>query len=74
MAGICTEDQLYSLEVEKELQASFISSLHSTHTANWEEVQIATSSNEHMLYLLSTIEDGIPEQRHRLPAALNEYH
>ncbi len=65
MAGICTEDQLYSLEVEL---------LHSTHTVNWEEVQIATSSDEHMLLLLSTIEDGIPEQRHQLPAAIREYH
>ncbi len=74
MAGICTEDQLYSLEVEQELQESFISSLHSTHTVNWEEVQIATSSDEHMLLLLSTIEDGIPEQRHQLPAAIREYH
>ncbi len=36
------------------------------HTVNWEEVQIATSSDEHMLLLLSTIEYGIPEQRHQL--------
>ncbi len=42
-AGICTEDQLHSAALE-----SFIS------TVNWEEVQIATSSDEHMLLLLST--------------------
>ena len=60
LADICTEDQLRSIRRENQLQTSLISSLHSTHTVNWEQVQTATSSDDNMLLLLYTIEDGIP--------------
>ena len=64
IAGICTDDQLCSLQTDNQLQESLTSSLHSTHTVNWEQVQTATSSDDNMLLLLSTIEDGIPEFKH----------
>ena len=73
MAGICTDDQLHSIRTENQLQESLLSSLHSTHTVNWEQFQTATSSDDNML-LLSTIEDGIPEFKHQLPPPIREYH
>ncbi len=53
--------------MESQLQGSLISSLHSLHSVNWEEVQIATSSRDNMLLLLSAIEDGILDLKHQLP-------
>ena len=74
MAGVCTDDQLYAIRVENQLQESLISTLHSTHTVNWEQVQVATSSDDNMLLLLSAIENGIPEFKHQLPPPIREYH
>ena len=74
IAGICTADQLYAIRTENQLQESLLSSLHSIHTVNWEQVQTATSSDDNMLLLLSTIEDGIPEFKHQLPPSIREYH
>ena len=74
IAGICIDDQLHSIRAENQLQESLLSSLHSTHTVNWEQVQTATSSDDNMLLLLSTIEDGIPELKHQLPPPIREYH
>ena len=73
IAGACTNDQLHAIQMENQLQELLASSLHSTHTVNWEQVQIATSSDENMLLLLSTIEDGLPELKHQLPAPIREY-
>ena len=74
IAGICIDDQLHSLQIENRLQESLISSLHSTRTVNWEQVQTATSFDDHMLLLLSTIEDGIPDLKHQLPLSIREHH
>ena len=73
IAGISTDDQLHAIQMEHQLQESLISSLQSTHTADWEQVQVSTSSDENML-LLSAIEDGLPEFKHQLPAPIREYH
>ena len=59
--------------MEDQLQESLISALHSTHIVDWEQVQIATSSDENML-LLSTIKDRFPEFKHQLPPPIREYH
>ncbi len=45
IAGISTDNQLDSIQMEDQLQSSLISSLHSLHSINWEQVQIATSSD-----------------------------
>ena len=74
IAGVCTDDQLHAIRMEDQLQESLISALHSTHIVDWEQVQIATSSDEHMLLLLSAIEDGFPEFKHQLPPPIREYH
>ncbi len=74
IAGICTADQLHAIQTENQLQESLVSSLHSIHTVNWEQVQTATSSDDNMFLLLSTIEDGIPEFKHQLPPSIREYH
>ncbi len=74
IAGISTDNQLDSIQMEDQLQSSLISSLHSLHSINWEQVQIATSSDDNMLLLLSTIEDGIPDLKHQLPPSIREYH
>ena len=74
IAGVSTDDQLHAIQMENQLQEPLISSLQSTHTVDWEPVQIATSSDENMLLLLSAIEDGLPEFKHQLPAPIREYH
>ena len=73
IAGVCTDDQLHAIQMENQLQESLISSLHYTHTVDWEQVQTATSSDENMLLLLSTIEDGLPEFKHQFPPPIREY-
>ena len=60
--------------MENQLQESLLSSLHTTHTVSWEQVQTATSSDDNMFLLLSTIEDGIPKFKHQLPPPIREYH
>ena len=74
IAGVCTDDQLLQTQTEEEIQISLISSLHAAKTVNWEHVQTATSSDDTMQILLSTIEDGIPEQKHKMPPTIREYH
>ena len=73
-AGVCTDDHRHAIQLENQLQESLISSLRSTHTVDWEQVQIATSSDENMILLLSTIKDGFPEFKHQLPPPIREYH
>ena len=72
IAGICMEDQ--QNHSEEMLTASIASSLNSIQTINWEDVQTATSSDNTMNLLLSTIEEGLPDQKHLLPTPLRDYH
>ena len=72
IAGICMEDQ--QNHSEEMLTASIASSLNSTQTFNWEDVQTATSSDKTMNLILSTIEEGQPDQKHLLPTPLREFH
>ena len=65
ITGLCTNDQLHAIRMENQLQESLISSLHSTHTVNWEQVQDATSSDKNML---------LPEFKHQLPPPIREFH
>ena len=58
--------------MKDQLQVSLTSTLHSTHIVDWEQVQIATSSDKNML--LSAIKDGFPEFKHQLPPPIREYH
>ena len=58
--------------MKDQLQVSLTSALHSTHIVDWEQVQIATSSDKNML--LSAIKDGFPEFKHQLPPPIREYH
>ena len=51
-----------------------ISSLHSLHSINWNEVLIATNSDTNMTLLASIIEEGIPDHRHDMPDVLKVYH
>ena len=59
VGGVRIDDQLLAIKMENELRDSLVSALHSTHIVDWEQVQIATSSDENMLLLLSAIEDGL---------------
>ncbi len=74
IAGNNTDDQLHSHLMENRLQDTLLSTLHSTHTVNWEQVQTPTSSDDNMLQLMSTIEDGIPALKSDLPQSIREYH
>ena len=74
LAGMCTDDQIHAIRVENQLRESLVSVLHATHIIDWEQVQIATSSDENMILLLSAIEDGFPEFKHLLPPPIREYH
>ena len=51
-----------------------ISSLHSLHSINFNEVRIATNSDTNMTLLASYIEEGIPDHRHDMLDELKVYH
>ena len=74
LAGMCTDDQIHAIRVENQLRESLVSVLHVTHIIDWEQVQIATSSDENMILLLSAIKDGFPKFKHLLPPPIREYH
>ena len=61
-------------DMETSVQLSAVSSLGSLQSVTWDKVRIATSSDEHMIQLVDTIESGMPEFRHELPSPLREYH
>ncbi len=75
--GISTND---SLEVDTQSRCADaiyepeLGCLHATHAVSWEQGQTATSSNDNMLLLLSTIENGIPERKRNIPVPIREYH
>ena len=74
IAGVCTDEQLHAIHMENQIQESLLSSLLSIHIVDWEQVQVATSSDKTMLLLLSAIEDGLPEFKHQLPPSIREFH
>ena len=74
ISGVCADDQINALELEDQLQQSLISALKSMHIVEWETVQIATSSDENMLLLLSVIENGFPNFKHQVPPPIREYY
>ncbi len=74
ISGVCTIDQLHPTIQDDQLREPLISSLRSIQTVTWEQVQIATSSDDSMLLLISNIEDGIPDSKHLLPSPIREYH
>ena len=74
IAGTSIEDDTSHARLEEHVLVSAMSSLQSIHTITWEQVQTATSSDHIMNSLVSTIEDGLPEKKHLLPAPLREYH
>ena len=73
MAGISSEYTPLP-DQESDLQESFTSALHSTNMVTWDQVQVATSSDDNMLLLTNAIEDGFPESRHMLPQPIRDYH
>lgn len=75
MAGISVED--YSEEtnrMETCIQEALVHALTAAQPITWDQLRIATSSDEDMMTLIETIEEGFPEQRHSLPQCLKEYH
>ena len=74
ITGVDMDDHTSSLQIEDQLQDSLVSSLHSTNAVTWEDVQNATASDDNMLLLLSTIEDGFPASRHQVPSPIREYY
>ena len=74
MVGVCIGDQLRAIQMESQIHRSLISALHSTQVVDWEQVQIATTSDENMFLLLSFIENGFPESKCQLPLPIREYH
>ena len=74
MAGVSLDDQKSAIQMEDKLQESLMCSLHTTNSVTWEQVQIATSSDDTMTLLLSAIENGFPELKHLSPPHLREFH
>ena len=74
IASISLDDQKSAIYMEDKLQESLICSLHTTTSVTWEQVQIATSSDDTMTLLLSTMENGFPELQHLSPPHLREFH
>ena len=71
----CTEPPSASCStaIDAQLTSSAISTL-TTMAVTWERVKLATTSDKDMVQLVSTIETGFPDSRHKLPQPLQEYH
>jgi len=69
-----TADTFGGDDFESTIQVSTISALKTLQSVTWERVKQATSSDNIMTLLVSTIESGIPKYRHELPSSLQEYH
>ena len=75
MAGIAVEDCGEETDrMETYIQEALVHALTAAQPITWEQLRIATSSDEDMMTLIETIEEGFPEQRHSLPQCLKEYH
>ncbi len=75
VAGIRQFDHHQSdASIDDDTLGSAICALTSLNSVTWDKVRHATSSDENMNLLLSTIESGIPKYRHELPPTLREYH
>ena len=55
-------------------QIQLVAALASLPTITWDNVRTATNSDEQMIKLIDIIESGMPDSRHELPDALQEYH
>jgi len=73
-AGIHGDGQQSSSDMEVVLRDSAVAQLGVIHTIDWDQVHTATSSDADMSLLLSMIEDGMPDQRCRLPPKLSDYY
>lgn len=74
MAGLSTDDTPLSSTIESTLQESLAATFTSALPIGWEQVQTATSSDDDMLLLLDTIENGFPDKRHLTPTAIRDFH
>lgn len=74
MAGIATDETNTSDSMDATIKESLVSALTSNQPLTWEQVQTATASDDDMMTLLSTIEDGFPGQRCLVPPSIKEYH
>ncbi len=74
MAGLSTDDTPLSSTIETTLQESLAATFTSALPIGWEQVQTATSSDDDMLLLLDTIENGFPDKRHLTPTAIRDFH
>ena len=75
MAGISIEDCGEETDrMETCIQEALVHALTAAQPITWDQLRTATSSDEDMMTLIETIEEGFPEQRHSLPQFLKEYH
>ena len=62
-----------SHDIDDKLTSSTVSAL-TTMAITWDRVKLATTSDKDLTQLLSIIESGFPESRHKIPPALQEYY
>jgi hypothetical protein len=58
---------------EPDMAAAMAASLNDLKSVTWEEVRVATTSNEDMCLLIDLIEQGFPHTRHDMPNNLHDY-
>ena len=74
MAGISMDDQDQDEEdMDTTLQESMLLALSSSSPITWAQVQAATLTDTETSLLLHTVEEGFPEHRRELPAAIQAY-
>ena len=60
--------------IEECLTEECIANLTATQPITWEQLKEATTSDEQMLLLIDTIEEGFPEHRSTTPVNIRDYH
>ena len=74
LAAIQTTENTSTTAIETSVQYYMTAAVESLKSVTWDQVWLATNSDEDMATLISLIESGMPKFPHQLPPRLQEYH
>ena len=71
----CAREQTppHTIDKRDNEQSAMVATLNNLKSISWEDVKIATSSDDILSTLVSLIEDGLPETRKEMPKELQVY-
>ena len=74
LGSIRSNEDATDTSVDDVVLSTAIAALNSIEATTWDDVKVATNSDDSMTKLLNIIEDGFPTSRDDLPPELREFH